>query len=97
MDIKNLGGVNPLQPRKIPGEADRAQEPKKAQGPQDRVDLSPEARLLSRASKLVDQTAEVRQQRVNEVLTQIAEGNFEVNTQAIAKALLRGEIVDGTI
>lgn len=97
MDIKNLGGVNPLQPRKIPGDADKAQEPKKAQGPQDRVDLSPEARLLSRASKLVDQTSEVRQQRVNEIQTQIAQGDFQVDAQAIAKALLRGEIVDGTV
>ena len=97
MDIKDLGAVNPLQPRKISGQNDRPQEARKAQAPQDRVDLSPEARLLSKASKLVEQTAEVRQQRVEEIRSQLASGEFQVDAQAIAKALLRGEIIDGII
>ena len=60
----------------------------------DRVALSPEAREMQRARKLLDAIPDIREDRVTEIKARIEEGTYEIDGDKIAAKMIRESILN---
>lgn len=61
-------------------------------GQEDRVSLSPEAKLRTEAYRTAQNTDEIRTDKVEEIKARIANGTYEINTRKIAENLIRDDL-----
>ena len=64
-----------------------------AQATGDRVSVSPQARLFTEAYAAATNAPEVRQDKVNALKEQVANGTYQVDSRKIAEKLLQSELV----
>jgi negative regulator of flagellin synthesis FlgM len=60
----------------------------------ERVDLSAKAKELQRIRKVLDQVPDVREDKVRELKTRIANGEYAVNSGKIADKMLGESLID---
>lgn len=89
-DIKGLG-VEELAAQQVE-KAHAAASGKTAaatgQGATDIIDLSPQARLMHKASEVVYQTPEVRPEKVAALREALQQGTYQVDSQKVANRLI---------
>lgn len=78
----NKGGKSEAQPSTPPGAG------------AEQVALSAEAKQLQQALEAVQNSPDIRIDRVNQIRTEIAEGRFQVDDNAVAEKILRELIVN---
>ena len=93
MDIKDVGSVGPSYPPRVPGDS-RKREVGAPQANTDRLELSDRAQLAGQAQALFSRSAEVREAKVSELKALIDSGRFQLDAARIARALLKGELID---
>jgi flagellar biosynthesis anti-sigma factor FlgM len=54
----------------------------------DRVTISPEAREYARISRIVDEDEAARKARVDEIKSRVNSGDYQVSSDAVARAIL---------
>ena len=64
----------------------------KASGEVDLIQLSPQSRLMQKASEVVYQTSEVRPEKVSALQESVQGGTYEVDSLKIANRLITGII-----
>jgi len=57
-----------------------------------RTDLSPQAKEFSHAKRLASQSPEVREDRVADLKRRIAEGSYEIDSEAVADRLVEDHL-----
>ncbi len=77
----NKGGKPEAQPSTAPGTGEQ-------------VALSAEAKQLQQALEIVQNTPDIRTDKVNRIRTEIAAGRFKVDNKAVAEKILKELIVD---
>ena len=63
----------------------------------DNVRLSAKAKELQEARKVLDDTAEIRSEKVADIKSRIASGSYNVKGEEIADAIIKASLVDKTI
>jgi negative regulator of flagellin synthesis FlgM len=59
--------------------------------PSDKVELTSNAKLLERLDKALASAPDIDEARISEIKTAIENGNYEIDSDAIAQAMLRFE------
>ena len=85
--IDEAGSTSPVSPDK--GKGQGAAGGREATG--DTVELTSSARLLERLEKSLESLPAVDSQRVEEIRSAIENGDYEIDAQAIADAMIRFE------
>lgn len=62
--------------------------PEKAGGKEDVIQLSPQSRLMQKASEVVYQAPEVRPEKVAALQDSVQQGAYEVDSQKVANSLI---------
>ncbi len=70
------------------GGAQEQPPPEKSGGEVDVIQLSPQSRLMQKASEVVYQTPEVRPEKVAALSESVQEGTYEVDSQKVANSLI---------
>ena len=93
MKIEN-NGINPLTPQQT--ESARSVEKKSQAGesnsvsvPKDKATLSERGKALAKARAALDETSEIRENRVSELRDRIDLGTYEINFQSLAAKILK--------
>jgi len=60
----------------------------------ERVDLSSEAKDFQKIKQILDQIPEVREEKVQEIKQQIANGSYSINSGMIADRMLGESLID---
>jgi negative regulator of flagellin synthesis FlgM len=60
----------------------------------ERVDLSTQAKDIHRIKQILDQTPDVREEKVRELKRQIESESYSINTDRIADKMLRESLID---
>ena len=63
-------------------------QPEKSGGEEDVIHLSPQSRLMQKASDVVYQTPEVRAEKVSALKDPVQQGTYEVDSQKVANSLI---------
>jgi len=94
-DIKGLG-VEELaaqQTEKVKTSQGRAS-PAKSGGGMDVIQLSPQSRMMQKASEVAYQTPEVRPEKVAAVQDAVQQGTYEVDTKKVANKVIASAILE---
>lgn len=75
--------------RDASGAQDRAAAPTGESAPVDKVVLSPKAREIQEARKLLDEVPDVNEPRVNELRLEVETGVYQIDGSRIAERMLR--------
>ena len=62
--------------------------PEKSGGEEDVIQLSPQSRLMQKASEVVYKTDEVRPQKVEAIKDSVQQGTYEVDSKKVANSLI---------
>ena len=94
-DIKGLGveELSAQQAEKINTNQGQAP-PEKSGGEVDVIHLSPQSRLMQKASKVVYQTPEVRQEKVAALQEGMQQGTYEVDSQKVANKIIADVLLE---
>lgn len=68
-------------------EVNKAQEPKKNIAT-DKIEISSQARDMQIAFQAINNTPDIREEKVRAIIEKIQSGNYEVNSTAIAKKMM---------
>lgn len=68
--------------------------PEKSGGEVDVIQLSPQSRLMQKASEIVYQTPEVRPEKVAALQEPVQQGTYEVDSQKVANSLISEIILE---
>jgi negative regulator of flagellin synthesis FlgM len=60
----------------------------------EKVDLSTRAKDIQRIKQIVDQTPDIREEKVMELKRQIDNGKYEINTDKIAEKMVGESLID---
>jgi flagellar biosynthesis anti-sigma factor FlgM len=97
MKIQDKGPIDPsvaqaLQDGKSVAPKEKKDQVKESSGEPARVSISAEARRLQQVAELVKQGDQIRAEKVNDIKDKLAQGQLDVNSEDVAKALARSEI-----
>jgi negative regulator of flagellin synthesis FlgM len=94
-DIKGLevDQLSTQQADKVGGTQDQPP-PEKSGGEVDVIHLSPQSRLMQKASEVVYQTPEVRPEKVAALQESVQQGTYEVDSQKVANNLISEIILE---
>ncbi|HVP21236.1 MAG TPA: flagellar biosynthesis anti-sigma factor FlgM [Anaerolineaceae bacterium] len=92
MKVEN-NGINPLLPQKSDGPKSatkhtRLEEPA-GEMKTDKAELSEQARLLSKAHQVFNDTPDVREDKVNAIKVQVESGNYHIPLNELARRLYK--------
>ena len=92
-DVKGLEieQVATKQAEKVGGVQGQAS-PEKTGGENDVIQLSPQSRLMQKASEVAYQTPEVRPEKVAALQDPVQQGTYEVDSKKVANSLIAGII-----
>ena len=92
-DIKGLEveQVATKQAEKVGGVQGQAS-PEKTGGGNDVIQLSPQSRLMQKASEVAYQTPEVRPEKVAALQDPVQQGTYEVDSKKVANSIIAGMI-----
>ena len=68
--------------------------PAKSGGGMDVIQLSPQSRMMQKASEVVYQTPEVRPEKVAAVQDAVQEGTYQVDTKKVANKVIANAILE---
>jgi len=93
MKIEN-NGINPMTPQQTEGarsieKKSQAADAGGVSAAKDMATLSGRAKALARARTALDETSEIRENRVNELRDKIDSGTYEINFEALATKILK--------
>ncbi|HXK30484.1 MAG TPA: flagellar biosynthesis anti-sigma factor FlgM [Candidatus Binatia bacterium] len=64
----------------------------KESGASAKVEISPEARKMQRVAELAKRGDELRAEKVKQIKEQVEQGTYEVNSEDVAKSILRSDV-----
>ena len=100
-DIKtqteNIYNIDPAQ-KMNPVEKNKAAPAQEGipNSPQDQVDLSQESKEMKKIYSVLETTPDIRNERVNELRTEVNQGRYQVNSQGVADKMIRESLFDIT-
>ncbi|MFO7985601.1 MAG: flagellar biosynthesis anti-sigma factor FlgM [Desulfatiglandaceae bacterium] len=62
-------------------------------GSTDKVELSPEAKQIQKAKKLVDALPDIRKEKVEEIKSRIKAGAYEVDSEKVASKMMEESLI----
>jgi flagellar biosynthesis anti-sigma factor FlgM len=97
MKIQDKGPIDPslaqaLKDSKPVAPREQKESVKESSGEPAKVSISPEARRLQQVAELVKQGDQLRAEKVNDIKDKLAQGQLDVKSEDVAKALVRSEI-----
>jgi flagellar biosynthesis anti-sigma factor FlgM len=97
MKIQDKGPIDPslaqaLQDNKPAASKEQKEQVKGSPGEPAKVSISAEGRRLQQVAELVKQGDQIRAEKVNDIKDKLAQGQHDVKSEDVAKALARSEI-----
>ena len=95
MKITDIQGtvVSQVQTEQAGAADSRGKKPEAAQN-NDNIQLSQEARLMQKASKVIADTPDVRQDKVDPLKEAVDQGSYPVNAQKVANSMIANMIME---
>jgi negative regulator of flagellin synthesis FlgM len=86
--------VNQSDPSQQPDKPRAAGDGKERSAASDKVELSTQSREMHRAHEVLQMTPDVRAEKVNAIKQRIEEGQYRVDSQAVAEKMIRESLLD---
>jgi len=95
-DVKDITAVMVQQYQRSDNQAAGAEKPNNntAGKPEEKVDLSTQAKEIQQARIALSRLPDVREEKVQEIRSQVEKGTYEVNEEKIAGKMVGESIVD---